>query len=152
MVAWVPPDAPADVARYEAIARDVVLVAAEAPLEGDRTGERTAILMSSIASLESRYERDVDEFRKTGDHGAARGLLQSHRAPGEQPCDSRVACLRQGRERIRESIRLARRMPLEERLGPYCSGRVQRTPTGRARMARADEAYSAWRRAREVWA
>lgn len=154
MLAWVPVDSPDELARYEEIAADIVAVADEAPVFDDmHGGARTALTIAAIASLESRFERDVDEFRRNGDNGRARGLLQVHRFPGEETCDSRLACLRVGRERIRQSFRLARALPEIERLGPFACGRAQRNPEGRARMRRALEAFRAYRREqREAWA
>jgi hypothetical protein len=149
MLAWVPASTPEDVARYEGIAVDIADVAAEFPVyPGPDGAERTAILMAATASMESRFERDVDELRKRGDGGRARGLLQVHRLGDEAPCFDRLSCLRVGRERIRESFRLAHHMPEDERLGPFVCGHAWRTPDGRARMARALETYRAWRRER----
>jgi len=101
-------------ARYEAIAADIADVALdpdEPPIFRDEKSSpydgrvKTALLMTSIARFESGgYREDVDTFKKLGDSGAARCLLQLHLWEGEVVND-RPSCLRAGLRHIRESYK-----------------------------------------------
>lgn len=120
MIFWQPPLRQADADRYSDIASDIATVAAEEPIFVGRDGaRRTAILMASVASLESYYRADVDDFRVRGDHGRSWGLMQVQPRVGER-CTDRVTCLRIGRERIRESMGYCRRTG--DPLALYVSG------------------------------
>jgi hypothetical protein len=141
MTTWVPPAHDADLDRYVAIADDVVRAAKESPIfPDDEKGERTAIYLAAISSYESSFEPDVDAFVKRGDHGRAWGLLQVHLLPGEQ-CKTRLDCLRIGRERVRLSFRLCRRLPVDERLSHFMTGRCQTNADSRYRLFRASRAW-----------
>lgn len=137
MATFVPPTH-LDVKRYEAIASDTALVALEAPVFGGVDGgARTALLMASIQSFESFYRADVDDFTKLGDHGRSRGLMQVQ-LEGNERCDTRLECLRIGRERIRRSLEACRARGLDSRLALYASGSCSRGgEASRHRMKRA---------------
>lgn len=136
MVTWVPPGS-ADTVRYEAIAEDIANVAAEAPVFPSTDGTaRTALLMAAIASYESTFRADIDGFKVKGDHGRSKGLMQVWLRPGEA-CDDRLACLRVGRERIRESLTACAALPFNERLGVYTMGKCGANPASRYRIGRA---------------
>jgi hypothetical protein len=142
MTTWVPPAADGDLDRYVTIAKDVVTTAKEAPLfSDDADGAKTAIYLAAIGSYESSFQGPVDAFVKRGDHGRAWGLLQVHLLPGER-CDTRLDCLRIGRERIRLSLRLCKRLPVEERLSHFMTGRCQTNADSRYRLHRADHAWA----------
>ncbi len=144
MSLWVPPQSPADEARYQSIAEDFAEAAEEAPLfEGEQGSERTAVTMAAIASLESYFADDVDRFRRRGDGGRAVGLMQVHLLPGET-CPTRLDCLRIGRERVRLSMNTCRRMPEHERLSQFTTGHCQTNAEGRWRFARAKSAWRRW--------
>lgn len=137
MIAFVPPQS-ADVARYEAIASDVVLVAGEDPAFAGESGTaRTALLMTSIASLESFYRADVDDFTKLGDAGKSKGLMQVWLERGET-CRTRVECLRIGLSRIHRSFHDCKGNATPDLLAEYASGRCDRgLKESRNRMGRA---------------
>lgn len=119
MSSWLSPR-DMDVERYQSIAFDIASVAEEAPVfEGPDAARKTAIMMASIASLESFYRGDVDDFRVKGDSGKALGLMQVQLRGGER-CADRVECLRIGRERIRESMVSCARV--RDPLALYISG------------------------------
>lgn len=92
MMTWVPlaEHAPEDVevtgARYYAVAKSISEVALdenEAPLfPGEDGRARTALLLASIASLESTYTRLIVEGSALGDHGAAWCMMQVHPSGG----------------------------------------------------------------------
>jgi hypothetical protein len=103
MATWVAPR-DGDVARYWSIAQDIAEVAGESPVFEEPGGvRRTALLMASVASLESSYRADVDSFSVRGDGGKSWGLLQVQLRPGER-CGGRVECLRVGAARVKESM------------------------------------------------
>jgi len=136
MVSWVPPRA-ADEARYVSIAEDIAAVAWEAPVFPTDDGvAKTALLMAAIASYESFYRADVDDFRVKGDHGRSLGLMQVQLRDGES-CPDRLSCLRLGRERVRESLEACRSLPFNERLSVYTTGRCISNPSSRWRVLRA---------------
>ncbi len=85
MTTWVPLHAHAEpkeetAARYDAIAHDAITVAydeSEAPLFGGPNGRaETALLMLSVASLESSYQKSVDQGTRKGDHGRSFCMMQ----------------------------------------------------------------------------
>ena len=136
MLAWVPPSE-GDLDRYAAIAVDIVAVAEEYPVFSGAEGTlKTAFTLAAIGSYESLFRNDVDAFEARGDGGKAWGLLQVHLRSGET-CDSRLACLRIGRERLRESFHDCRRLPEQDRLSKYTTGRCMHNRESRVRMERA---------------
>lgn len=132
------------VAFLEDLAREVAYVAAEAPIFHDELGvRRTALLMASVMSLESSCRQDVASGAVRGDQGRAIGPMQVHLRPGEQGlCDTRLGCLRVGRERVRESLYHCRGNEPGDRLALFMSGscKLGRRPA-RARWER----FKAWR-------
>lgn len=147
MAGWVEPAGPGDLARYQAIAADIITAAAEAPIyDGDQNVERTAITMAAVASMESLFAADVDAFQRRGDGGRAWGLMQVHLLPGQR-CDTRLDCLRIGRDRVALSLGLCRRMPPPEQLSQFMTGRCMTNPESRWRHYRAAAAWRAWTRA-----
>jgi hypothetical protein len=149
MSAWVPPR-PADLPRYEAIAADVAEVAfddAEVPaFEGDFARERTALLLLSIASLESFYRADVDRGDVRGDHGTSWGIMQIHIGDartkegwsGKELVADRKKGIRVGLRLVRNSLAWCSRLPLADRLSGYTKGRCEKDSYSRARFSRAD--------------
>jgi hypothetical protein len=119
MATWVAPGSAKDAERYMEIAEDIATVAQESPVFAGDDGRQTAIMMASIASLESFYRADVDEFAVRGDNGRSWGLMQVQPRRGEA-CDDRIACLRLGRDRIKESMGSCRRTA--DPLALYISG------------------------------
>ncbi len=103
-------------ATYEATAAAIAAtVQREEPLfAGEQGRERTAALLVSLAWFESRFDAHA-----LGDHGRSHGLyqIQEH---GElaDPADATRAALGM----LRESFRVCRARPLEERLGWYAAG------------------------------
>lgn len=146
MTQWVPlhhhihesPDV--TVARYRAIASDIASVALdpdEKPaMGGERARERTALLLASIASLESFYRADVDSCRRTGDQGLAKSLFQVH-GPRTKLCWDRQEAVRQALRWVRWSFSACRRLPLGDRLSGYAVGRCEPNEKSRHRVQRA---------------
>ncbi|MDP9036473.1 MAG: hypothetical protein M3O50_16855 [Myxococcota bacterium] len=141
MLAWVParvhaPREPIDevLTRYESIAADVASVALdekEAPLFAGPAGRsETALLMLSIASYESTFQRVVDDGTRLGDNGHSYCLMQIRVGGGEtregwtgkQLVDDRTLCFRAGLHILHASFHACRKLPLEDRLSAYVSG------------------------------
>jgi hypothetical protein len=158
MMAWVPPHAHAPLEshdrvlqRYESIARDAAVVALdekELPLfEGADGRTETAILMLSVASFESSFNKGVDDGHQRGDHGSSYCLMQirvglgSTREgwSGRQLIDDRKLCFRAALHILQASFTACRHLLVADRLSAYASGRcypsaaVSRSRLGRAR-------------------
>lgn len=142
--------------RYDAIARTIAEVAYDAdepPLfKGPDGRARTALLLTSIASLESNFEEEVDAGRKRGDHGDSVCLLQV-RLPGrsritmqgdvygysydagwsaEDVASDRTKCVRAALHIARESFRICHDLSM------YTTGHCQpKELTATNRMKRA---------------
>jgi hypothetical protein len=156
MMAWVPLESHAPLesvdaaaARYEDVARDIAEVTmaghVEPLFDGADGRARTALLLASIASHESRFDRRVDDGSLRGDHGVAWGLFQVH-------CYGKMAegwtCHELVRERqkgVRVALRMARQsfaacrgLELGDRLSVYTTGKCYRGQyESRARVNRA---------------
>lgn len=158
MVAWVPPVAhawtepPAEVqARYESIAQDLVSVVqdeSEAPLfTGQDARTQTALLMLSVASFESSFQKRVDEGVGRGDGGRSYCLMQIRVGSGvtregwtgRQLIEDRRRCFRAALHLLHSSFGICHALPLEDRLSAYATGhcindlRVSRSRVGRAK-------------------
>jgi hypothetical protein len=158
MLAWVPLHAHAPIetrddamARYESIARDVASVAlddAEDPLFGGSDGRtQTAVLMLAVASFESGYRKVVDEGIRRGDHGRSYCLMQIRVGSGAtregwsgtQLVEDRKLCFRAALHILRASFSVCRKLPVDDRLSAYATGRciadaeISRSRVGRAR-------------------
>jgi hypothetical protein len=163
MVAWVPPyahprtESSADVqARYESIARDLSEVAldeAEAPLFlGPDARAQTALLMLSVASFESSFQRAVDEGERRGDGGRSYCLMQIRVGrgvtregwTGPQLTEDRKRCFRAALHMLRASFSICHAYPMEDRLSVYATGHCIRDALiSRSRVARARQWWSA---------
>lgn len=161
MMSWAPPMRSGDESRYQEIARDAAEVAfdpEEEPLyPGPEGRAHTALLLLAIASLESRYELEVDDGRRRGDGGRAWCLMQVQPGQGIELTDwtyryarggwigpdlveDRKKCFRVGLHVARDSFRACRR----EKLSVYTSGRcIEGQRHARHRLLRA----SSWMRA-----
>ncbi|MDP9149657.1 MAG: hypothetical protein M3O36_06925 [Myxococcota bacterium] len=166
MLAWVParvhaPREPTGdvLVRYESIATDVASVAFdenEEPLFAGPAGRsETALLMLSIASYESTFQRVVDDGTRLGDNGHSYCLMQIRVGGGEtregwtgrQLVDDRTLCFRAALHILHASLHTCRKLPLEDRLSAYASGRCYANAAiSRSRMWRA----RAWRAAHEL--
>ena len=160
MVSWSPPQnhhkegADAALARYGAIARDLASVALEAeqaPLFDGPTGRaQTALLLAAVASLESDFRREVDTGKLRGDNGRSWCILQVQvygKTPeqwtGQDLVDDRKRCLKSGLRVMRESFRLCKALPVEDRLSGYTSGTCWAEPLAKVRSRRA---FSYWKK------
>jgi hypothetical protein len=159
MTAWVPVHAHAEpkedtVARYDAIAHDAIQVAfdeSEAPLFGGPTGRtQTALLMLAIASLESSYQKAVDDGTKVGDHGKSYCLMQIRVGPGLTAdgwsgwdlVNDRTKCFRAGLHILRGSFQACRNLELRDRMSAYATGRC--TPGEEKSRLRVGRALAWW--------
>jgi hypothetical protein len=160
MTAWIPVRAhlspPEDtIARYESIARDAATVAfdeAEQPLFSGPEGRvRTALLMLSIASFESSYQRAVDIGDGRGDHGNSYCLMQIQVGDGttregwtgRQLVTDRTKCFRAALHILHGSFYVCRNLPIEDRMSAYATGRcVENTRASRVRVGRAQAWWS----------
>jgi hypothetical protein len=133
MIAWVPPLHDSDRVRYESIAKDLVAVAFDAQEQPVFTGDggraKTALLMASIASVESGDRADVDDGRVTGDHGRSFCLMQvqvvgktAEGWTGQDLTSDRKKCFRAALKRIRISFDWCKDHAIEDRLAGYTSG------------------------------
>jgi hypothetical protein len=157
MIAWVPLQAHAPVestddvrSRYESIARDAVSVAfdeSEAPLlDGEDGRLRTALLMLSVASYESFYQKMVDEGLRRGDNGRSVCLMQIRVGEGKtregwRRADllrDRTLCFRAGLHILHASFDMCRRLPVADRMSAYATGHCfANAQVSRSRVARA---------------
>lgn len=83
------------------------------------------MLLARIARFESNYREDVGRCTikgKANDLGPFQVVPRSH-AERERLCVSLVGDARLAVERIEESVRACRRLPLRERLAVYARGR-----------------------------
>ena len=169
MLRWVQSTEPVEARthRYEEIAADAVRVAydeAEAPLfPGPLGREKTAALLISIASYESAFSADVDRGITIGGGGEAYCLMQVQPGPGIVLEDDaytysprglhgpdltrdRTQCFRVAMHILRVSITKCSKLPSEDRLSAYTTGRCMVGETkGRWRWKRAERAWTAIR-------
>lgn len=110
---------------YQEIAKDVAEVVYEPntklPFDGADAKAKTALLMVSIASTESHFNKDVDDCRRTGDHGIAFGLWQTH-TPRAATCNDRKQALRLAIGIVVQSFEACKDYPLIDRMAVYTSG------------------------------
>jgi len=153
MIAWNPPSAHregerAATERYTSIAHDVAAVAldAEEPalFEGPQGRPQTALLMASVASMESNFREDVDTGKVKGDHGKSWCILQIQvhgktveQWTGDDLVQDRKRCLRAGLHRMRDSFVACKQLPLIERLSAYTTGTCKNEPKAEFRIRRA---------------
>jgi hypothetical protein len=153
MTAWVAPKThpegeAAAVVRYTQIADDIAAVALdpkEKPaFEGDDGRIKTALLLASIASLESGYRADIDQGRTRGDHGVSWCLVQvqvwgttAEGWTGRDLVADRTKCLKAGLHRIHTSFAMCAGWPIENRLSGYTIGTCKKEWTSRTRTHRA---------------
>jgi hypothetical protein len=131
---------------YEDTAEAIAEVATEAPLYRGPRGElRTAALLTSIASFESRFDPAA-----AGDHGASVCLMQigvsNLRALGVRRAElleSARACLRAGVRMIQASFYVCRARAPEDRLAHYAAGGLVCGEKG-TRESRHRSARAAW--------
>jgi hypothetical protein len=154
MMAWVPPR-PSDVPRYHTIAEDAVAVAfdenEQPAFEGAYSREKTALLLLSIASLESNFRADVDRGDVRGDHGRSWGLFQINIGTGRtvegwsgaELVNDRRKGFRVALRLVRYSLNWCRHLPEPDRLSGYTRGKCARDVWSRARMGRADRWWKA---------
>ncbi len=137
--------------RYESIAQDAAAVAyddREAPLFSGPNGRaQTALLMLSIASYESSYQKAVDDGTGLGDHGHSFCLMQIRVGvgvtregwTGQDLVSERARCFRAALHILHGSFNVCRKLPVEDRMSAYATGRcfenasVSRSRIGRAR-------------------
>jgi hypothetical protein len=163
MVAWVSPsmqkqhEPPEDAqARYEAIARDVAAVVLdedETPIFSGPGGRaRTGLLLLSVASYESYFRKDVDDGTRLGDHGRSFCLMQIHVGDGvtregwsgPELVADRKRCVRAALHILLGSFGACRRLPLDDRLSAYATGRCEEgSDASRARVGRARKWWEA---------
>jgi hypothetical protein len=138
-------------ARYESIARDVASVAfdeSESPLfEGEDGRTQTALLILSVASYESFYQKMVDEGLRRGDNGRSVCLMQVRVGEGKTRegwrradlVHDRTLCFRAGLHILHASFDMCRRFALADRMSAYATGhcfsnaQISRSRLGRAR-------------------
>jgi hypothetical protein len=157
MMAWVPLQAHAPLesqddarARYEAIARDAASVAfdeTESPLFAGEDGRmHTALLMLSVASYESWYQKKVDEGLRRGDNGRSVCLMQVRVGEGAtregwRRADlvrDRTLCFRAALHILQASFDMCRRFPVEDRVSAYATGHCfENAAVSRSRISRA---------------
>jgi hypothetical protein len=160
MTTWVPPhehSEGADLAlkRYETIANDIAQVALdenEKPVfAGDNGRVQTALLMAAIASYESFYRADIDEGRRTGDHGRSWCIMQVH-VPrkttaegfsGRDLVSDRTHCLVSALHLIQESFAVCRGQKVVDRLALYTVGACREEKKAEWRTMRAMAWYKA---------
>jgi hypothetical protein len=142
MLAWVPLHAHAPLEsqqhvmqRYGSIARDAATVALderEASLfDGESGRSETALLLLSVASYESAFNARVDDGTRRGDHGRSYCLMQirvgegatSEGWSGKQLIEDRKRCFRAALHILHASFTACRRLPIDDRLSAYASGR-----------------------------
>jgi hypothetical protein len=155
MTTWVPLHAHAEpkeetATRYDSIAHDAITVAydeSEAPLfPGPNGRAQTALLMLSVASLESSYKRTVDDGTRKGDHGRSVCLMQIRVGDGVTGdgwssfdlVTDRTKCFRAGLHILRGSFAACHRLPLTDRMSAYATGHcAEGEEKGRLRVVRA---------------
>lgn len=110
---------------YHEVAQTIVEVVSEPdiqlPFTGHNTKVKTALLMASIASTESRFEKKVDSCQKVGDNGLAFGLWQTHSGRAAT-CKDRASALKIAIKIVNESFDYCKRWPLRDKLAAYASG------------------------------
>lgn len=157
MLSWVPlyAHAPRESAsdareRYQSIARDVAAVAmdgGEQPLFGGAKGRtETALLMLSVASFESSFKKSVDDGIGLGDHGRSYCLMQIRVGSGTtregwsgpELVEDRQRCFRAALHILRGSFAICQKLPLDDRLSAYATGRcLPNVEVSRSRVGRA---------------
>jgi hypothetical protein len=153
MTTWVPPHehsegADAALKRYQVIANDIASVALdtnEKPVFAGNNGRvQTALLMAAIASYESFYRADIDDGRRTGDHGRSWCIMQVHvpkkTAEGFSGRDlvaDRQHCLVSALHLIQESYTICRAQRVPDRLSLYTVGACREEKKAEWRTLRA---------------
>jgi len=118
---------------YQEIATTIVEVISEPgirlPITNVNNLVKSALLMTSIASTESRYEKKVDTCEKSGDRGLAFGLWQTQipYCPKSVTCSNRAAALRCAIKLVNQSFDACKNYPLADRLSVYAAGTCNHT-------------------------
>jgi hypothetical protein len=147
MFAWTPARE-VDRARYTEIASDLATVVydpEEAPLFPGADGRaRTALLLASIAAHESTFRVDVENGKARGDGGSSWCFMQLNIGSGKTPegwsgpdlTADRKTCFRAGLHVARESFRMCKGFPTNERLSAYASGQCGHLAVSRQMVTR----------------
>jgi hypothetical protein len=103
-------------ATYEQTAKAIAQVVEEEPplFEGDMGKYKSAALMSSLAWFESTLNPSA-----TGDHGVSHGLFQ---VQGHGDLRDPLDAARASYAMVRQSFRICKARPIEERLAWYAAG------------------------------
>lgn len=128
-------------ARYINIALAIAEVALDPNQEPFFDGEdgrlRTALVLASIASHESKFVADVVNCRRSGDHGLAWGPWQTHSGKAKTCGDLKEAVsIALGMARHSILVCKAQGYPLLEQLSVYTNGHCTRSSSSRDRMGR----------------
>ena len=153
MVAWNPPanhreGSAKALARYQDIASDIADVSldgAEAPVFDGTDGRvKTALLLTSIASMESGFRADIDAGQQRGGHGVAWCLMQvqvwGHTDEGWTGHDlvvDRNRCFTAALHLVQMSFQACKALPVIERLSAYTIGHCRHEPKAEWRTIRA---------------
>lgn len=126
-------------ARYFSIAMAIAEVALDPnqePLfQGDGGRVRTALVLASIASHESKFVSAVVNCRKAGDNGLAWGPYQTHSGK-IRTCKNLKDATAIALGMARHSMESCKKMPLLEQLSVYTNGHCTRSSFSRSRMGR----------------
>jgi len=121
---------------YVDIAKDIAEVISEPgiklPFTGDNYKAKSALLMISIATTESGFNRNVDSCKTVGDNGVAFGLWQTHTGR-EGTCSDRKVALRKAIEIVNQSFIMCKNFSLLDRMAGYTNG-VCSTNSARSRI------------------
>lgn len=128
MTNWVPPADHDAIVRYTQIAADALSVSREEDWL-HLTDAETAVLVLSVASLESRFSAAMDSGAKRGDNGQSvclGGIRVLHnKALRNKIAGDRKECFRYLIRRVRYSWTECERLPFADRLSKYITGTCQ---------------------------
>lgn len=148
MVSWVPENVHSYYekgsetdARYVSIAIAVSETALdpnqEPVFDGDEGRVKTALLLASIASLESGYNKSVVNCKVTGDHGLALGPWQTH-SSRKKSCNGNLASAATvALDMSRQSFDACKYLPIPYRLSIYTTGKCCNNWHSNQRVSRA---------------
>lgn len=126
--------------RYSELAATIAAVVLdtnhEPMFEGEYGRVKEALLLASIASYESNFERDMMNCKITGDSGIAFGPWQTHTKKNET-CNNIISAATHALRMARTSLDWCKGQRLPDRLSGYTDGKCRTSQASRNRMNRA---------------
>lgn len=104
--------------------------------ENDKDKIKEGLLLASIASTESGFQKNVVECKTSGDHGAAWGPWQTH-TNKKETCNDLVYAAKMALNYIQISFQWCNQLSLSNRLSGYTDGKCRESWESQRKINRA---------------